>query len=117
MSALNRTPDLSTIGGRLKAERIRLGLTQPEMGRLVGMTKSAQIKWENGRAFPNAEALAAFARVGADILFIVIGNSFQNELTTPEPIVRATVRQALAMLDPVDRRRLLLDLLADELAA
>lgn len=118
MSGPRRPADLSTIGGRLKSERERLCLSQPAMAALAGLSRGAQVKWERGSATPNADALAAFAEAGADILYIVTGRHAAAEMPpAQEALAGVTVRQALAMLDPVDRHRLLLDLLAGELAA
>lgn len=38
-----------TIGHLIKQSRINRGLTQEELGELVGVKKSAVAKWENGR--------------------------------------------------------------------
>lgn len=38
-----------TIGQLIKQSRINRGLTQEELGELVGVKKSAVAKWENGR--------------------------------------------------------------------
>lgn len=117
MSLHVRTPDATTVGGRLKMERERLRLSQPAMAALAGMTKGAQHKWENGSAAPNADALAAFAQAGADVQFIITGN--------PRPTIdeafwlyaEAAVRHAISPLAPSDRRRLLMNILAGELEA
>lgn len=116
MSARQSNPDCSTIGGRLKGERERLGLSQPRFAQLAGVTKGALIKWEGGRSFPNAQALAIYAQAGADVLFIITGRREPIGPATPQALAGGAVRQALAMLDPADRHRLLLDLLAGELA-
>ena len=110
-------PDIATIGGRLKAERLRLGFSQPALAALAGAARRAAINWEKGASSPTANTLAAFAEAGADVLFIITGQRAETEASTAEPLAGLTVRQALAMLDPVDRHRLLLDLLAAELGA
>lgn len=38
-----------TIGQLIKQSRLNRGLTQEELGELVGVKKSAVAKWENGR--------------------------------------------------------------------
>lgn len=116
MSAVQHPVNLSTIGGRLKSERNRLGLSQPAMAALAGATKSAQVKWEKDTAAPNALALAAFAEAGADVLFIVTGWHMAT-MPTARNVVSLTISEAFLLLNPAERRRLLLDLLAGELAA
>lgn len=39
---------------RLKAQRIRLGLTQEQMGRLLGVSSLSVWKWESGSSVPRA---------------------------------------------------------------
>ncbi|PHP16391.1 hypothetical protein CG471_28355 [Sphingobium sp. IP1] len=118
MSARRHSLDLSSIGGRLQAERLRIDISQTEAAQLAGMSKGAWIAWESGKSFPDARVLAAFAHAGADVLFIITGQRIKADaIPAQEPLVGVTVRQALAMLDPVDRHRLLLDLLAGELSA
>lgn len=41
-----------TYGEKIKIARIAKGMTQEELGKLVGVQKSAVAKWENGRV-PN----------------------------------------------------------------
>lgn len=60
-----------SIGDRLKAERLRLGLNQSDFAALASTTKKSQIDYEKGTTFPNAAYLAAIAKSGADIAYIV----------------------------------------------
>jgi transcriptional regulator with XRE-family HTH domain len=110
-----RAPDLATIGGRLAAERRRLGLSQTAMAALAGFSKSAQIKWERGSSSPTADALAAFATADADVLYIVEGRRTPPSLATWGGMLRSNAQYALAHLDVADRRHLLLGMLAEEL--
>lgn len=66
--------DLSP-GGRLKKERERLGYSQTAFAALVGASKHAQINWEKSIASPNAAALATWAKIGVDILYVITGAS------------------------------------------
>ncbi len=72
------------IGERLKAERERLGFTQPAFGAIGGVQKLAQLKYEKGERFPGADYLAAVAKVGADILYIVTGTHSAATLSSDE---------------------------------
>jgi transcriptional regulator with XRE-family HTH domain len=80
------------ISERLKFERQRLGYTQTAFALLGGSTKQTLINWEAGRQTPNAEFLAAIAKAGADILFIVTG-------ATVAPIESTLDRKGQAMVD------------------
>lgn len=68
-----------TIGDRLKVERLRLGMNQPDFAAVAGTTKKSQITYEKG-VMPDAAYLAAIAAVGADVLYIVTG---QRSFTPP----------------------------------
>lgn len=58
---------------RLKEERERLKYNQTAFAALADASKQAQINWEKGVATPNATALAAWAEVGLDVLYVVTG--------------------------------------------
>lgn len=61
------------VGKRLKEERNRLGLNQSDFAVLGGVEKRAQIYYEQEARSPDAEYLAAIAKAGADVLYIVTG--------------------------------------------
>lgn len=42
---------------RLKAQRVRLGLTQEQMGKLLGVSSLSVWKWESGSAEPRASRI------------------------------------------------------------
>ena len=62
-----------SIGERLKEERLRLALTQPELAEIGEVSKRSIHAWEQGEATPNAAFLASIAAKGADVLYIVTG--------------------------------------------
>ncbi|HHZ6935113.1 TPA: helix-turn-helix domain-containing protein [Pseudomonas aeruginosa] len=64
---------MSSIGERLKEERVRLGFSQPAFAGLAETTKKSQIDYEKDLTQPKAGYLAAVARVGADVQYIVTG--------------------------------------------
>lgn len=64
---------MSSIGDRLREERERLGLSQPELGAIGGVKKLAQINYEKGERFPGADYLAAMAAAGGDVLYVLTG--------------------------------------------
>ncbi|MBF0309482.1 MAG: helix-turn-helix transcriptional regulator [Magnetococcales bacterium] len=65
--------EMSDIGDRLKEERIRLGLTQADLGVRCGVSRDAQTSYESGRRDMGTGYLAAIAEVGADVSYILTG--------------------------------------------
>lgn len=61
------------IGERLKEERDRLGLTQPQFAEAAGAAKRTLIEWEKGATAPNAVQLSALKEIGVDVLYVVTG--------------------------------------------
>ena len=66
-----------SIQKRLKTERERLGLSQPQLGDLVRAGKTTVINWEKGASAPDAVQLSAMADAGADVLYILTGQRSQ----------------------------------------
>lgn len=89
------------IGSRLRQERKRLGLSQKEMGELGGVAANAQGKYESGERAPRADYLAALARAGVDVLFVL----------TNRRAVRAQIDSAFSKFDalPINSELLLID--------
>ncbi len=106
-----RPPDLTTIRGRLKAERLRLDQTQASLAAVAGIRFRTLQDWENGPSSPNAEALAALSGVGVDVLYVVTGLRQEAPGALPESLELATAKAALAALESIDRRQLVFELL------
>lgn len=70
---------MSTIGGRLKDERTRLGMNQTDFGAIGSVKKETQLNYESGKRMPDAEYLAKIAAAGADVGYILTG------ARTPKP--------------------------------
>lgn len=64
---------MSTISDRLREERLRLDLVQPELADLGGVGKQSQINYESGKRQPDADYLARIAAAGADVNYILTG--------------------------------------------
>lgn len=58
---------------RFKAERERLGFTQPDVATLTKVGKTTVINWEKGSSSPTAAQLEQLAKFGMDVLFVVTG--------------------------------------------
>jgi len=65
---------MATIGERIKAERVRLKLSQEAFGDAAGVGKHSQIRYEKGERSPDGDYLAAIHSIGADVLFIITGH-------------------------------------------
>lgn len=70
---------MSGIGERLREEREHLGLNQGAFGELGGVKANAQGNYEKGDRYPDAAYLAAVAKHGVDVLYVVTGQR------TPKP--------------------------------
>lgn len=79
----------NTIGERLRAERERLRLSQPELGVLGGVQKLAQINYEKDKRKPDAAYLAAVADAGVDVLYVLTGQRGQCVSETPKALAQS----------------------------
>ncbi|EPV0556527.1 helix-turn-helix domain-containing protein [Pseudomonas aeruginosa] len=61
------------IGERLSDERKRLGYNQSDFSALAGITRKTLFGYESGERAPDALALAAWAKSGLDVLYVVTG--------------------------------------------
>ncbi|RQS28004.1 XRE family transcriptional regulator [Burkholderia sp. Bp8992] len=69
------------IGARLKEERMRIGLSQAEIAALGGLSNKTQLGYESDVRSPDANYLAALAKVGVDVLYVITGErSVQSAL-------------------------------------
>ena len=85
---------MASIGDRLREEREQLGFNQTAFGAIGGVQKQAQLKYEKGERFPAADYLAAVAKVGADVQYIVTGIRCPNALSDDESELVARFRKA-----------------------
>lgn len=70
------------IGTRLKEERERLGLSQPQFAELAGAAKRTLIDWEKGVSSPTAVQLSALAKAGVDAEYVLTGRHGPARLNT-----------------------------------
>jgi len=83
-----------TIGRRLKEERNRLGFTQPALAAVGETTKKTQIDYENDATQPKAGYLAAIAKLGADVQYIITGQRSAAALSVDEEELISRFRAA-----------------------
>lgn len=92
-----------SIGTRIKEERERLGFNQTQFAELVDASKKTQIRWEQeGGAYPDAEALAAWASAGADVLYVLTGVRSNAALTTHLPGREIDVERLARIVEMLD---------------
>lgn len=78
---------MDSIGQRLKDERKRLGYNQTDFAVHGGVQKNAQSNYESDARQPDVAYLAAIAKLGADIGYIVTGIQTTAALTAEEQAV------------------------------
>lgn len=61
------------IGDRIKAWRHALGLTQDEFAKRAGISKATLVGYEVGQRKPGADALAAIAKTGCNMTWLLTG--------------------------------------------
>jgi len=88
---------------RLRQERVRLGLTQAELGRIGGVKTPTQSMYERSASSPTWDYLDAVAQAGVDISYVVFGKKSSAYQFLDENIVRAALqalRNVSKELDP-----------------
>lgn len=68
---------------RLRQERERLGLSQEEFARRLGVTRVTQSNYENGLREPGLSYLTAFSLNGGNLLFLLLADAAPHELVDP----------------------------------
>ncbi len=66
------------IGSRLCEERVRLQMTQGDLAKAVGISRTSATMYEAGRQLPGAEVMLGLYQLGIDILFILTGQRSRN---------------------------------------
>ena len=94
---------MTTIGERLKNERDRLKLTQEQLGAIGGVKRLAQANYENGKRQPDASYLSEIAKVGVDILYVILGEQANTAINEEELLLLQKFRNA----DPAVRQFML----------
>lgn len=63
----------SSIAGRLREERVRLGLTQAAVAEATGVSKASQVSYESGATTPDALYVAHLEELGVDVVWLLSG--------------------------------------------
>lgn len=75
------------IGARIKEERERFGMTQPQFAEAAGAAKRTLIEWEKGSTSPTAVQLSALMNIGVDVMYIITGARSANALAPEEQLL------------------------------
>lgn len=73
------------IGERLAEERQRLRMNQTDFASVASVTRKTLFGYESGARAPDAGALAAWAEVGLDVLYVVKGERTGSTASEEQP--------------------------------
>ncbi|WP_341826529.1 transcriptional regulator [Burkholderia gladioli] len=65
---------MTSIGARLREERLRLGLSQDEFASVGGVARRTQAAYEGDERAPDTTYLLAVRELGIDVLFVLTGD-------------------------------------------
>ncbi len=88
---------MSTLHERLAKERHRLGMNQTTFALAGGAGRASQANYESGKRFPDAAYLAAIAKIGVDVQYILTGH--RSDLTADVAECCPTVERISVVLD------------------
>jgi transcriptional regulator with XRE-family HTH domain len=71
----------NTIGQRIREERKRLGFTQADFAKAVGVHCNSQSNYENGKRYPDTVYLSAIGAVGVDVGYVTTGSRGATDVT------------------------------------
>lgn len=66
---------MSTVGERIKHERLKLKLSQREFSKLINISAEAQFKYEKNVSLSRLDYLLKLQNIGVDINYILFGCS------------------------------------------
>lgn len=70
---MEKTKKESRIGVRIRRERERLGFTQVQFAKAIGVGRLASIHYELGNSSPNVDTLLRMQAIGVDISYVLNG--------------------------------------------
>lgn len=91
------------VGGRLRAERDRLGLSQAELARIGDVSRNSQTAYETGKTPFTSDYLVLVTGAGVDPLFVITGERSAGTLNSDQ----AAILSAFDILEPAGRTALL----------
>jgi transcriptional regulator with XRE-family HTH domain len=105
----------STVGERLREERVRLDLSQEDLAQAGGVNRNTQGSYERGARNPDTAYLAGVAALGIDTVYVLAG---ERLLRTGLSDVEETIISQFRAIPPDDQKALLrvLQAMADDVA-
>ncbi|OGA99423.1 MAG: hypothetical protein A3E25_17835 [Burkholderiales bacterium RIFCSPHIGHO2_12_FULL_69_20] len=65
--------NMESAGARLKAERLRVGMSQQDLANHAGIHRQTQVNYERGPRPPPSDYLEAIGQIGLDVEYVVTG--------------------------------------------
>lgn len=90
--------ELFTLADRIKALRIRTGMTQSEVARLLGLSRSGVNAWEMGLSVPSTQYIVELAKVFDISTDYLLG----LENTSTISVKGLTQKQVSVLLDTIE---------------
>ncbi len=98
-------PLANATGERIRAARLARGMTQADLARAIGVSRSAVAQWETDRAGQIRGNLARIASVlGISVGHLVSGDTAEDRVDTPDALALLRLYRTLT---PDDRQLLL----------
>lgn len=86
-------------GRRLRSQRERLGLKQPEFAELGGVKKTSQHLYEQDATAPDIEYLFKLDENGVDVLFLLFGESRRGVSSAGHSVSPVVLSQIFCAVD------------------
>ena len=99
--------ELMPVGERIRIERERVGKTQAEIAKEMGVSRKTQIAYESGTTEPKASYVTGLERLGFDFNYVATGN---REGTAMQRVINSMpeeIYNALADLMPNQQAEIL----------
>ena len=87
---------MTLVSARLKEERKRLGLSQEAGAKALGISLASLSTYERSKVTPPVSVLIPYAKLGADIQYIITGERSSARLPDTEQLLISSFRSAPA---------------------
>ena len=110
MSSSPQSAQSELLAKRWCEERVRLKLTQGQLGEALGVSRTSATMYEAGKQMPGAEVLMRLGEIGADILYILTGQRAKTstlDVDRLEAALEEVRRQTFVSNEQLSQRQLL----------
>jgi phage repressor protein C with HTH and peptisase S24 domain len=87
---------MNGIGDRIRQARVRMGLSQSELGDLLGVTRGAVANWERDKGIKRENLAAMAEKLGVGLEWLMLGAGSQPPQREPANIARNSKRDLFA---------------------